>query len=59
MVQVLLKVIDGMTIDIALQVRVEEVFFFFCSFDLEKTQKHQQTLSLTLSLSLPLSLLSF
>jgi len=27
-VQVLLKVIDGMTIDIALQVRVEEVFFF-------------------------------
>ena len=28
MVQVLLKVIDGMTIDIALQVRVEEVFFF-------------------------------
>ena len=58
MVQVLLKVIDGMTIDIALQVRVEEVFFF-CSFDLEKTQKHQQTLSLTLSLSLPLSLLSF
>ena len=29
MVQVLLKVIDGMTIDIALQVRVEEVFFFF------------------------------
>ena len=59
MVQVLLKVIDGMTIDIALQVRVEEVFFFFCSFDLEKTLKHKQTLSLTLSLSLPLSLLSF
>lgn len=55
MVQVLLKVIDGMTIDIALQVRVEEVFFFLLLRPGKNSKTPTNSLSDPFSLSPSLS----
>ena len=53
--QVLLKVIDGMTIDIALQVRVEEVFFFLLLRPGKNSKTPTNSLSDPFSLSPSLS----